>query len=211
MAEPGGSSKRLYFLLASGAVIAVLVLAYWYNSWNFDVSLSSVYLTGAYALDIGPKTPEVSQPIDFPHSNHVEDVGVKCEFCHKTVKKEDFATIPNVETCKICHSQKQTNSSREAVLREKYVEPDRRIPWKRLYTVPLHVYFSHKRHIVAGKIECTTCHGPVPQQNNALTKPLNEITMEFCIDCHVEKKREKPTKYGGKQFQPTEDCLKCHR
>ncbi|NIR13776.1 MAG: cytochrome c3 family protein, partial [Desulfobacterales bacterium] len=183
----------------------------WLHSWNFDVSISSVVLTGGYVFDIAPKTLEVSQPIDFPHYHHVEEVGIKCEFCHKTVKKEDFATIPKVETCKLCHSQKQTNSSREAVLREKYVEPDRRIPWKQVYKVPPHVYFSHKRHIVAGKIECTTCHGPVPQQNHALTKPLNEITMEFCIDCHVEKKKEKPIRYEGKQFRPTEDCLKCHR
>lgn len=207
----GGTSRTKKLTIVYGLIVAAIVIAYWHQSWNIDISISSIALTGGYILDIQPKTQPVTQPVDFPHQHHVQDVGLNCDFCHSTVKTQDFATIPNIDTCKTCHIVQQTNGSpREQNLRQNYVLKNKTIPWKRIYTVPSHVYFSHKRHVVTGNIDCTTCHGPVPQQNHALTKPLNELTMEFCIDCHVDKKQTN-TSYRNAQHRPPENCLRCHR
>ena len=43
------------------------------------------------------------QPIDFPHTVHVKEMGIQCEFCHREVAKGDAATVPSVEQCLLCH------------------------------------------------------------------------------------------------------------
>ena len=35
------------------------------------------------------------------------------------------------------------------------------IEWVRIHNLPDHVYFNHSQHVVAGNVECQTCHGPV--------------------------------------------------
>lgn len=186
-------------MLAYGAVLAAAVLLYWSANWDVDHSVSALLVTGAYPLDFAPKGDAVDQPIEFPHRHHVHDVGLDCTFCHSNAEKGAYATIPNVETCSACHVRQQTDGSpEEAKLREQYVKPGKTIPWNRLYRVPGDVYFSHERHVAVGGVECQECHGPIDQFDEPPSRPLRDLTMEFCLDCHVESGQ-------------TQDCLLCHR
>jgi len=51
-----------------------------------------------FGFDEGP-----AQPIAFPHTRHVEDLGLDCTFCHRNVEKGAAATIPSVGLCMTCH------------------------------------------------------------------------------------------------------------
>ena len=43
------------------------------------------------------------QPVAFPHTVHVADNGIQCEFCHRNVTKGEAATVPALEQCLFCH------------------------------------------------------------------------------------------------------------
>lgn len=72
------------------------------------------------------------------------------------------------------------------------------IGWRRIYDVPSHVYYSHRRHVTVAGIECDTCHGNIGASAVPPEAPLNDISMAFCIDCHEEE-------------DVTTDCNACHR
>ena len=46
---------------------------------------------------------QVEQPIEFPHPVHVEEAGIQCDFCHRSVAKSEAATVPPLELCVACH------------------------------------------------------------------------------------------------------------
>jgi hypothetical protein len=60
------------------------------------------------------------------------------------------------------------------------------------------VYFSHRRHVGIGKLECGACHGDIAVSQHPPSRALVRITMEFCLDCHRAK---------GQSL----DCVACHR
>ncbi|MBI3004413.1 MAG: cytochrome c3 family protein [Ignavibacteriales bacterium] len=80
----------------------------------------------------------------------------------------------------------------------KYVAKAAEVPWERVYKVPDHVYFSHRRHVVAGRLECEVCHGNVQQFTMPVSLPEIPVTMENCMSCH-------------RKHNVTNDCLSCHR
>jgi c(7)-type cytochrome triheme protein len=79
-----------------------------------------------------------------------------------------------------------------------YIDQKKEVPWVRIYRLPDHVYFSHRRHVGAGKLRCQTCHGQVQQFTEPAPRPVVEPTMDNCIDCHRQKKA-------------SVDCNACHR
>jgi len=58
------------------------------------------------------------------------------------------------------------------------------IEWTRIHNLPEHVYFNHAQHVVAGKIECQECHGPVEQMD--VVEQHSPLSMGWCINCHRE-------------------------
>jgi len=56
------------------------------------------------------------------------------------------------------------------------------IKWIRVHTLPDLVYFNHSQHVVVGKVECTTCHGPVAEMDTV--RQFSSLTMGWCVDCH---------------------------
>ena len=44
-----------------------------------------------------------TQPIAFPHTTHVTEAGIDCQFCHRTVSTDEAAGIPAVAQCQFCH------------------------------------------------------------------------------------------------------------
>lgn len=146
----------------------------------------------------GCKAPKlVNQPVEYNHSIHINDVGLECVECHVGVENRARATLPAVGICEDCHSEMNGETKAEAFV-VAAVENSEEIIWNRIYELPDHVYFSHRRHIALGKIECTQCHGDIQAFETPPLIPFVALTMDFCIDCHDEHK-------------VNNDCLACHR
>ncbi len=141
------------------------------------------------------RRPIIKQPIAFNHKKHI-DQGLSCDMCHQYYGAYPVAGLPNTEICMGCHAVELSDSPEEQKVRE-YGEAGKEIPWKKIYTVPTHVYFSHQRHVTLGKLECTNCHGEMAEQTTPVERPAIDLTMEYCIACHKAEK-------------VTIDCNTCH-
>lgn len=148
-------------------------------------------------LGLKPWERRVAQPIAFNHRAHVEEVGLPCEGCHEFVEKRQAASIPNRELCLDCHEEKITESPEADKIRQ-YERKGKAIPWVRITYLPDHVFFSHRRHVAFGKVECITCHGEMGMRERPPGRPLVRLAMETCMSCHQQR-------------QVKNDCLTCHR
>ncbi|TFH66713.1 MAG: hypothetical protein E4G90_02115 [Gemmatimonadales bacterium] len=137
------------------------------------------------------------QPIAFNHSKHVEEMGLPCTTCHLYAETGTRATIPNIEVCRMCHTAPLTESPEEALLVE-HIQSGEPIPWRKVYWVPEHVYFSHRRHTSVAEISCETCHGAIGERTTPVTRPIVKITMDRCVECH-------------QSTAASRDCISCHR
>jgi len=143
------------------------------------------------------KVSIVKQPISFNHKKHIQEADLECSDCHLYYKKYAFSGKPTIDVCLTCHEEAISDSPEEEKIRE-YAKKGEDIDWVRLYLVPDDVYYSHKRHVVAGGIECEVCHGNIRQSVEPPKRPEVKITMGMCIECH--KKRNVTT-----------DCIACHK
>ncbi len=140
----------------------------------------------------------VAQPIAYNHKIHIESAGLTCTDCHSSVQSSSAASIPNLEMCSTCHSEQPISESAEELKLIEFVHQGTSIPWQRVYHVPDHVFFSHRRHVVIARLECTTCHGNVDEFTEPVAAQFLPITMDNCMECHREN-------------NVTNDCLSCHR
>jgi hypothetical protein len=150
------------------------------------------------AWKMGFSTDPIIQPIAYNHNLHVEQEGLGCLDCHALAEEMASATIPPLAVCQDCHDEEPMSESAEELHLIEYLETGTEIPWNRIYEVPDHVYFSHRRHVVLGEIQCSECHGRVADQTAPPESPLMELSMDWCMDCH-----------RGRQV--SNDCLACHR
>jgi len=149
-------------------------------------------------FQVGCKAQKViNQPVAYNHSIHINDVGLECIECHTGVENRSRATLPSIEICEDCHSEMNGETVAEAFVVDA-VENSEEIIWNRVYNLPDHVFFSHRRHISLGKIECTQCHGDIQDFEIPPKIPHLALTMEFCMDCHDKQ-------------NVNNDCLACHR
>lgn len=160
------------------------------------IGLSVLMFLAAGVLVVQRLEPAIRQPIQFNHSKHRAQ-GVECSVCHQNVEEQAFAGLPKVETCMLCHSAPQTKSPEEDKVRQ-FAEKSVEIPWRRLYQMPGHVFFSHRRHVVLAKVDCETCHGPISKAITPPSRPLVNQSMGWCIACHEKR-------------QASVDCNACHR
>ncbi|MBI4516954.1 MAG: cytochrome c3 family protein [Deltaproteobacteria bacterium] len=140
--------------------------------------------------------PAVVQPIQFSHKAHIEK-GLACDACHQSVEKAAAATVPTKDTCMMCHLAAFTDSPEEEKVRQ-YADKGEEIPWRRIYQLPDHVYFSHRRHVAVAGVECGQCHGAVASLAVPASYPLVTQSMDWCLACHRTR--------GA-----TQDCIHCHR
>jgi hypothetical protein len=140
---------------------------------------------------------EVRQPIAYNHAAHVKKLEIGCETCHETSTAGEVAGIPPLSTCADCHREANGPSPEEKKVVEA-VLAGREIPWARLYDLPRHVYFTHRRHVAVARIACERCHGDMGSQTRPPPGPLVALTMDGCIECHRQR--------GASQ-----DCDVCHR
>ena len=181
------------FSLVVGVVVASFVISAW-----LGLPLN------AFGLNEGP-----DQPIAFPHTVHVQDAGLDCQFCHRTVGTDEAATVPAVEQCLFCHDfgridgSRSSNSDAEQEIAKLvtafYGSDDGKvlpapIDWMRVHRMPDHVQFIHEPHISAG-LTCSTCHGNVSEME--VVKQVRNLKMRDCVDCH-------------RDLNAPTDCATCH-
>ena len=80
------------------------------------------------------------------------------------------------------------------------------LEWKRIHSLPDHVYFDHRPHVNAG-ILCQTCHGEV-QTMNVVYQNMS-MRMSNCLGCHRAPKDALPA--DSKILKGPEHCYACHR
>ncbi|NQV14743.1 cytochrome c3 family protein [bacterium] len=139
---------------------------------------------------------ESFQPVQFNHDYHLGDLGLTCLDCHKNAKHQERASIPNIDICSECHEDEFDNVEADKVF--EYISFETAIPWKRVHRVPDHAYFSHRRHVQLGEIDCIVCHGDVEQMAAPFERPFVNMDMNWCLDCHEKS-------------QISDECSDCHR
>lgn len=142
------------------------------------------------------------QPIAFNHQKHIQN-NVKCFTCHQYYADHAMAGIPGVAVCVTCHEDVVYLTPEKEKI-QAYYRGGEEIPWKQVYFVPAHVYFSHKRHVTFGGIDCTECHGDATKWTRPLTEPEVRFDMDTCIECH--RKMQDRT-----QLADVYNCNRCHR
>jgi hypothetical protein len=136
---------------------------------------------GSILLTPGPQ--EWVQPIEFSHRVHAGDNQISCLYCHSAAARSTVAGVPPVSTCYECHRLvKLRNPEINKVFQ--HWENNQPIVWVRIHSLPQHVYFSHKRHVVAG-LACQSCHGDVQAADRV--SQVASLTMGWCVDCHKER------------------------
>ena len=141
-------------------------------------------------------TEAVTQPIQFNHQKHVETVGLECSTCHEYFSTGQHSGLPSLSTCQGCHAEALTESPEEQKLL-KLIATNPQPEFTKLFRLPDHAYYSHRRHVVAGALPCETCHGPVAETTTPPRYPLVRITMATCTNCHAQK-------------NVSTDCTDCH-
>ncbi|GMR13761.1 MAG: hypothetical protein BMS9Abin29_1977 [Gemmatimonadota bacterium] len=146
-----------------------------------------------------PAVPATTQPIAFPHSVHAGQDKIDCQYCHFSAERSVDAGIPPVATCWGCHQViRGTTVQQQAEISKVvgYWERKEAIPWVRVYKVSDHVRFPHLRH-VAAQVDCTECHGQVAEMVQVIEKPVQKLSMGWCVSCHKER-------------EVSRDCAVCH-
>lgn len=128
--------------------------------------------------------PALLQPIQFNHQVHTKLAG--CVLCHRDVESRELAGKPELFRCMLCHAYVVSNNPEVDKLRA-FSQRGQPIPWIRHTRVAPFVRFSHERHVVAGKVDCKSCHGNIAQATVPPVRPLVPISMQFCLDCHLSK------------------------
>ena len=143
-----------------------------------------------------------TQPIAFPHTTHVTEAGIDCQFCHRTVSTDEAASVPAVAQCQFCHDfgridgSASTSDTAQTEIAKLFDEAGnaQAINWVRVHRVPDHVQFVHAPHIQTG-VSCSTCHGDIGSME--VVEQVRNLKMRDCVDCHRDNNA------------PT-DCTTCH-
>lgn len=160
------------------------------------VVFSAIFLGVLWLFLAFHRSQSLEQPIAYNHKKHI-DLGLECANCHTGIAEQKArAGLPDLEICLSCHTSDDTNPKTKII--QTYASEKRPVPWKRIYRVPGHVYFSHRRHVQMAKLDCRVCHGDMPKKETPVTRQAVEIKMARCVDCH-------------RKSGVTNDCLACHR
>src|SRR6266498_72440 len=100
----------------------------WTNKLPSRVILGAVLLATAATIGVTyyftPKYTDVGyqpiQPVSFPHSVHVDQLGIDCRYCHSAVEKSWYSNVPASSTCMNCHNQVLKDDPRLALVRESF-------------------------------------------------------------------------------------------
>jgi hypothetical protein len=155
-----------------------------------------------------------TQPIKFSHQLHAGKHKIDCQYCHTSAAKGKASGIPSLNTCMNCHKAVVTGPTygKEEIAKiyqavgwdpEKkvYSGTPKPVEWVRIHNLPDHVYFNHSQHVVAGKVECQTCHGPV--QTMSEVYQFAPLSMGWCVNCH----RQTEVQFASNNYYSTYEKL----
>jgi len=154
-------------------------------------------VAAAALLAIPRGTPPVAQPVAFNHRKHTKDLKLDCQFCHQYVTAGAHAGLPDAKVCVMCHQVRQGQSAEAARVTELLARGDS-LHFNKLFRLPSHVNFTHRRHVGIAKLACEGCHGAIADAQRPPERPLVTIRMAFCLDCHRAQRQ-------------SVDCVACHR
>jgi cytochrome c551/c552 len=176
------------------------------------VFLVGGYFTVKGAMGLGRnQNYQPEQPIFFSHKVHAGINQVNCMYCHIGPEQGKHAMIPSLNTCMNCHMNiseytgdplhredgSEVNGTAEIANLHKAVgftkggnsntwDMDmvkaKPVEWVKIHNLPDHVYFNHSQHVVAGKVQCQTCHGEIQKMDEV--KQFADLSMGWCINCH---------------------------
>lgn len=170
-----------------------------------------------------------TQPIAYSHKVHAGDYKIDCNYCHTGVTKSKNANIPSPSICMNCHNAITEGTNTGTTEIDKIyaaIENNQPIEWVRVHNLPDLAYFNHSQHVVVGKVECQTCHGPIEEMEVVRQHTL--LTMGWCVNCHRDTDLNTAgngyydklvelheAEYGEKTSFTVEDnggleCAKCH-
>ena len=184
------------------------------EAWNPTVATlviagAVMLFLGAFGYKFGVEEVGVqqgyapTQPINFSHKIHAGQYEMDCKYCHSTVEKSKSASIPSLNTCMNCHkyvkAAEKYNGKTSPEIQKiynaigydgdnmEYIEgyEQKPIEWVRIHNLPDLSYFNHSQHVVVGKVECQTCHGPIEEMEKVYQ--FSTLQMGWCIDCHRER------------------------
>lgn len=165
------------------------------KKWHYIIGIAALLVLSVVFISFSES--KIIQPIEYNHYVHVEEAGMDCISCHQYVETHESAGLPLLETCAECHEESLGESIEESRLVEMITE-NKALNWGRIFQMPKHVFFSHRRHVVLGELECAVCHGVMEGLTKPPQKSQNKIDMDFCLDCH-------------EILNVSIDCLDCHR
>lgn len=139
----------------------------------------------------------VVQPVQFNHQKHVKDAGIECSACHEYYATTEHSGLPALPACLSCHADGLTDSPEEKRLLE-LAKHDPPPTFRKLFRLPDHAYYSHRRHVTVAGLKCETCHGAIADTTAPPSRPLVRITMATCVNCHTVQ-------------HVSTDCTQCHR
>lgn len=143
--------------------------------------------------------PTVTQPIAFNHTVHVGEASLACVDCHTDAGTRRDAGLPGKQVCLDCHdpdSEAGKHPQKDKLFA--LGKGDGEIPWVRVAVTRPDVFFSHRRHVAAAKIDCLGCHIDQPRLAAPPSTVRLVMSMTACIECH-------------KRNAVSTDCLACHR
>lgn len=156
----------------------------------WTIAAMALVIAVAWVL-VMPSMP-IAQPALFNHARHRS---VACATCHRGVETSARAGIPTVSDCQKCHA---TPPPSMGMARWQPPNRNRPISWIQVTRLSDHVMFSHRRHVVSGRLACASCHGNIGERTTPPGAPPVRLDMNACLSCH---------RHEG----ASEDCAGCHR
>ena len=199
-------------LMVAGGVVTVIV------GFVLVVLLISWFSNPPFGLGNA-----AAQPVAFPHTVHVADNNIQCEFCHRNVTKGEAATVPAVEQCLFCHknitgetvtARAEIGKFRQGLVAGEAIDWDKLEPidWNRVHRLPDHVRFIHEAHIrfftddqSGGQVSAIRFDINGDEVNQALT------VAQTCSICHGDVANKTVVQPKTGQSLKMGTCLDCHR
>lgn len=199
-------------------------LPVWRNKLYIMFATLVIFLIGGYytvmgAISLGrSQNYQPKQPIFFSHKVHAGVNQISCLYCHGNTQDGKQANIPSPNICMNCHmgiteykgaqlyngDGDEVNGTSEIQKLYSYTgyvqgkpwdaAKTKPIEWTRIHNLPDHVYFNHSQHVVAGKVQCQTCHGEIQKMDEV--RQFTDLSMGWCINCH----RETQVKFADNGF-----------
>ena len=143
----------------------------------FYVAVLIGYAGNPVTTDVGYMP---TQPVEYSHALHVDQLGLDCRYCHTTVEDTGFAAVPPTQTCMNCHTYILPDSDKLLKVQESNAT-GMPLEWVKVHDLPDYVYFDHASHVNKG-VSCVECHGRVDKME--VVYQAKTLSMAWCLDCH---------------------------